>query len=61
MTSQDPAAQLVGWIASKAVEAAVSRALQPIASRAGKALLRQGRRAVVQQATARIGIIRRRT
>lgn len=61
MTSQDPAAQLVGWIASKAVEAVVTRAFEPIASHAGKALLRKGRRAVVQQATARIVIIRRRT
>lgn len=61
MTSQDPAAQLVGWVAGKAVEAIVIRAVDPIASRAGRALLRQGGQAVVRSVTAHLDIIRGRT
>lgn len=55
--SDDPAMQIIGWLANRTVEAIVARTIQPTAARAGKAALRHAR----QAASHRVSNIRRRT
>lgn len=57
MMSDDPAMQIIGWLANRTVEAIVARTIQPTAARAGKAALRHAR----QAASHRVSNIRRRT
>lgn len=54
MTTQDPAAQLVGWLGRKAVEAIVARTLEPVATRVGQRLARGAGRAAIVTAKRRI-------
>ncbi len=54
MTTQDPAAQLAGWLGRKAVEAIVARTLEPVAGRLGQRLARGVGRAAIVTAKRRI-------
>ncbi|MBQ1481307.1 MULTISPECIES: hypothetical protein [Sphingomonas] len=54
MTTQDPAAQLVGWLGKRAAEAIVARAIEPIAKRAGRRLARQIGHAAIAGAKRRV-------
>jgi hypothetical protein len=54
MMSDDPAMQIIGWVANRAVEAIVAKTIQPAATRAGKAALRHARQAASHR-VARIG------
>lgn len=54
MMSDDPAMQIIRWVANRAVEAIVAKTIQPAATRAGKAALRHARQAASHR-VARIG------
>lgn len=56
MMSDDAAMQIIGWVTNRAVEAIVTRTIQPAAARVSKAALRQAR----QAASNRVARIRRR-